>query len=309
MAIPLDLSSYPTELKGYRNTIDGRAIQSQLDSILGADIGQVTSRDDIINPYEILNINNYKRTARGQALYQSHLAALQEYAARQQAAYDEWYNSEQQQVSRQREVGLNPDINGIEPSQAPETGSSEIVPGANLPTSGQTAMNAVSTVASLVTTIGSIAALPASIGASMASAGAATAAQGLTQAQTRLSNLQTVAAASGGFFQSISDVVAKARQAAVDSNQDFDAAAFLSDPKNLEGIFETYVPSDLSESDGLYKQFRSSYDRTLDAVRRIESSLLRLIRMLISLLSTGFVLKVILLYLLPIGCLSLLSCL
>ena len=64
--------------KGLRNKTTASDFQSYYD-ILNTDIGEVTSRDQIINPYDYISSSYYRNTARGRALYNEDLARLQEY--------------------------------------------------------------------------------------------------------------------------------------------------------------------------------------------------------------------------------------
>lgn len=243
------------------------SILDNIYSVLDTDIGTVTSRDDIINPYELVNINDFKRNARGQALYQHYLAMAQEYANRQQASYDEWYNSEQQQVARQDDAGLNPDLLGIEPATAPETESVGAVPGANLPTSGQIAFDAVGSVASLVATVGSLAALPSSIGANVAAAGVAKKQAGLIGAQQVGQELANLDAFEGKVYGALSANLADATASAVKSGQKFDFSSWLNNPESHAGVFESYAPSGVTVDDPRYG---SAFNRAIRNIEKIK---------------------------------------
>lgn len=114
---------------------------------------RITSRDQIINPYELIKLSDYRNNRVGRRQYETDLARAVQIANMQQAAYDEWYNSESQQVLRQKESGLNPDINGVEAASAVETDISDIIPGQNIPTVEQASLDAASVTIGGLTTL------------------------------------------------------------------------------------------------------------------------------------------------------------
>lgn len=130
-------------------------------AILAAGVGDITSRDQIINPFDLIDPNMYENTRRGRALYESDLAALMELQKQQNAAYEEWYNSPEQAAARERDAGLNPDLIGLDNSgEAGSAETAQAVPGQNLPTNGQIAFNAASVLTSIVQSGVSLASLP-----------------------------------------------------------------------------------------------------------------------------------------------------
>lgn len=122
-------------------------------------VGSVTSRDQIIDPYALVDINNYRKTRAGKAQYAADLAQAQRYAEMQEAAYQEWYNSPEQQVIRDREAGLNPDISESPGSQAADVQMQQTNPMEGIMTNGEVATQAVSGIASLVSSLSSVASL------------------------------------------------------------------------------------------------------------------------------------------------------
>lgn len=134
------------------------------EDILGNNVGQVTSRDQIINPTKYVNPSFYSNTRKGRAQYESDLAAAKYFAEQQEAAYQDWFNSTQQQVQRDRLAGLNPDLNGLsDSSPASDTNPVEVSPMQGLPTNGQLALEglqvgfgALSSIASVFNTVSSI---------------------------------------------------------------------------------------------------------------------------------------------------------
>lgn len=119
----------------------------------------VTSRDQIINPYEAIKGFIYTNNARGRRQYEEDLAALQTFQSQQQAAYDEWYNSPEQQNIRDREAGLNPDIVGLSGSEAPSTSPVQADPLANVPSDLERFSTVASSISSIVGGLSSVASL------------------------------------------------------------------------------------------------------------------------------------------------------
>lgn len=77
------------------------------------EVTNITSRDQIINPESMLDTPN---TVFGSDEYEASLEALRNVQSQQEAAYEEWYNSPEQQVIRLREAGINPDLSSLENS-------------------------------------------------------------------------------------------------------------------------------------------------------------------------------------------------
>lgn len=122
-------------------------------------VGQITSRDQIINPSAIVDPSIYKKNRAGQARYQADLAAAQYYAQQQEAAYQDWYNSAEQQVIRERQAGLNPDLTDFSGSDAAQTAGSSINPMEGIPTTGEVVNNAISSITSVVSSLSAVASL------------------------------------------------------------------------------------------------------------------------------------------------------
>ena len=241
------------DLKGYKDMSLG--FQSYYNTLKGytksLPVSGITSRDDIINPYELLQKDYYKNSVLGQRAYEQDLNMLLAIQAQQQASYDEFYNSEEQQALRQREAGLNPDLLGVESQAAPQTGAITDSPVDGLPTSGQTAMDVVGSVASIIGSMASLAALPSSIGASMASAAASKAAKVLTDSQIVGQNLSNILAFEGASFSGISNMVADAATVAAQAGQAFDFDRYLSET-DFTDVFSTYAPEGASIESGSY---------------------------------------------------------
>lgn len=120
-------------------------------------VGEVTSRDQIINPYDVIDVNNYRKNRAGQAQYAADLAAAQYYAQQQEAAYQDWYNSAEQQAIRERQAGLNPDLTDFSGAEAAQTQGTSINPMEGIPTTGEVVNNAISSITSVVSSLSAVA--------------------------------------------------------------------------------------------------------------------------------------------------------
>lgn len=137
------------------------AHKAKLNSAFNAPTSGITSRDDIINPYDVINPSMYGQTRRGKAAYESDLARLQEIQKQQMASYEEWYNSPEQAAIRERAAGLNPDLIGLDNAgEASQVAPGDAVPGQNLPTNGEVAFNAITAITSIASAGASLAGLP-----------------------------------------------------------------------------------------------------------------------------------------------------
>lgn len=254
------------------NDENRRYIQS-LQSLLNSDIGEVTSIDQIINPYDYLDITRYRNTKKAQALYNEDLAALQEYQKLQQSAYENWYNSEQQQAERQREAGLNPNLNGVEGSQAaslaPSSGSPLEGIGTSEETIGTIAGVAATAVGTIVSSVATLGALPATIAAAGATALSATKQAGLIGAQQVGQELANLNAFEGKVYGAAAANLADATAAAVKSGTKFDFDAWSSNADSFKGIFESYAPSGVTIDDPRYG---AAYNRAIKNIQKLKGS-------------------------------------
>lgn len=199
----------------------------------------ITSRDQIINPYDILDPNSYGQSRREKMRYQSDLARLQEIQKQQQASYEEWYNSPEQAAIREREAGINPDLAGLDNAgSASQVSPSDAVPGANLPTNGEVASNVISGITSVIGSLSSVASL-------------ATAFTTLPLVNEQTKNakklgeqldLQNEAQLGTMIASDISDLLATAQQAHIDSQSQgaFDLDGFFANDSNFETLTPIY---------------------------------------------------------------------
>lgn len=255
---------------------DVRRYVDNLNSVLGAEIGEITSREQILDPYSLVDVSNYRNTKKGQALYNADLERAKMYAERQEAAYQEWYNSESQQAARQREANLNPDLNGVEPSAAADTEQAQGSPIDGIGTTEDTALAiggaVVATIGTVVSAVATLGALPVTIAAGAATAGKAIADTRVANAVATAAEDANIKSAEGSWFGALGDALSTAESVALAANQDFDHSAWLSDPKNTDPIFESYIPTTVSKDSPLYGRYRASFDRQLAARSRLLAS-------------------------------------
>ena len=244
--------------KGYRiNDPSFHSYASSLQRALESSVTGITSRDQIINPYDILVQGAYRNTALGQAQYQEDLNSLLAIQAQQQAAYDEWYNSELSQIDRQRAAGLNPDLLGVEAGAASDTQLPQGSPLEGVPTNGEIFNNIASGVSGIVGSIATVAALPSQIGA-------ARAALNLSKSQNTGQMLSNVVAAEGAMFGGISNMVSDAAVAAAQAGKTFDFNQYLSET-DFSDIFTTYAPEGANIETGPYA---AAFRRAKNAVQK-----------------------------------------
>lgn len=229
------MSQIDEELKGVKH--GGTVSVATFNQLMSKDIGQVTSRDQIIDPYALVNPANYRKNRVGQAQYNSDLQQAQQYAERQEAAYQEWYNSPAQQVARDRAAGLNPDLVGLSGTEAGDTQVNPNSPIAGMPTNGQVAMEAINTAMSVIQTALSAASLAAGI-PNIGKQGH------LLDAQLDSTNLANVTAFEQLAHKGIASKLATAHAAATAAGSAFDVAAWFADDNNFSDIIPSYAPSD-----------------------------------------------------------------
>lgn len=223
----------------------------------------ITSRDQIINPYDFIDVDDYPLSQRGQALYNERLAFLQNIAAQQEAAYEEWYNSPEQQVLRDRAAGLNPDYAGLSGSEAANAELPTDSPISGLPTSEEikAQQDAVSTQRFLagLQTIGSLVGLATSFfgikktlvdtqNAKTAGLNLVKEGEVLDQTLSNLgeqgvsSEIANISRLAGLISGDISDLLATAMQASLDKEggSPLDVSAWLADPANTSSVDSLY---------------------------------------------------------------------
>lgn len=241
----------------------GLRAYGQFDERMSKPIGSVTSRDQFIDPYSLVNINNYKRTAGGKALYNADLKRAQAYLEQQEAAYQEWYESPAQVALRERQAGRNPDLidGALGPGEASDTQPSDTSAMEGIPTIGEQVSSGIQTTMSVVSTIGNLISLPSQI----MNLGAASK---LTGAQANLANMQGLKEFEGLVYNDISDKFATALSAAADAGQiGFTIADFMKSfsSEQSEELFGAYAPEDTPK-------YRAAYKRALGNFQKIQGS-------------------------------------
>ena len=119
------------------------------EDMFASGVGEVTDRNQIINPYDVdPNIFGFSRA--GKARYQQFLNQAIAYAQQQEAAYKEWYESPEQQAIRERRAGLNPDIIGLDDAQAGSVSYDQPSPIDSIRTNEQIAFDSISSFSQLI---------------------------------------------------------------------------------------------------------------------------------------------------------------
>lgn len=246
------------------------SVESYLESlsVLDSPIGRITSRDQIINPDELINTSMYANNVQGRALMDNDLQRARTYAEQQEAAYQEWYDSPEQQAIRQRAAGQNPNLMEYSGGESSDITPQNVSPMAGLPTNGEIAVNAVSGITSIFSSISSLAALPASIGAAWAAADASKAAAGLSRAQKEATEVATLGAVEKYWFGAISDNLSDAYSAAVTSGESFDFDKWISEESNFAGIFESGVPDGVTVE---HPRYGAAWQRVKKNIQRAKA--------------------------------------
>lgn len=221
----------------------------------------ITSRDQIINPEEILSLKDYGNSSLERSYYEEDLAALRNYQKQQEAAYLDWYNSAEQQVIRQREAGLNPDLVGIDGELGTQTESSVSSPFENSMTDEQIRAQKVQNAMSILSGIGSV------IGGISSVAGLVNsfAQVGLVKSQTKQTELTNANLFQQLVHKDVAGRVANAVSAATSAGKSFSIEDFFADANNFAGVFDAYAPMDTP-------QYRSLYDTTLKQTQSLLGS-------------------------------------
>lgn len=201
----------------------------------------ITSRDQIINPYEFLGSpDGYGYTRSGKALYNTLLEQAKLIAQQQEASYIEWYESSEQQAVREREAGINPDLAGLADNAAVQTTMPSTSPTDGLLTNGEVALNAFNMLSSIIGAAGAAAGLATTFSQLNINKATEQLVQGQADAQT-LSNLRSFEESAYG---TITDRLSTAISAAGDLGQTFDIDSWFADENNFSDILGTYAPND-----------------------------------------------------------------
>ena len=242
-------------------TEDGLSYWNQLAEILSNPSFDITSRDQIINPYDYLNYDYYRNSARGQSLYNEDLARLQQIALQQEAAYKEYYDSAPQQALRDKQAGLNPNLNEIDPGSSASGFQPTESPLSGIPTTGDMLANIGSAVASLVGSTAQLVSLPFSLGSSIAQKRMFADQSDMFSASADQMRVSTLSEFEKNIYGAVSNNLADAIQLSVQENKPFDFDSWFAEPKNFDGIFESYAPSD-------NPMYRSAFSRAIKNVQK-----------------------------------------
>lgn len=243
-------------------------------SILDSGVGSVTSRDQIINPMELLSPSMYKNTRAGRAQYESDLEMLKNFQSQQEAAYQEWYDSPEQAALRERAAGLNPDLIGLENAgESAEAGASEEVPGQNLPTNGQIAFNAVQSISSILQTAGSLAGLATTF-KQLPLMEAQTIGQQLNNDLIKSQINSNIQSNLNTFNDSVSKAISE-RFATWQSlaGVGADVAGWFADDSNFDDLTSIYAPDDNPRYAASLSSLRKGYQANIAAATKLNKEL------------------------------------
>lgn len=244
------------------------AYYKRLNDIINTPIGVVKSRDDIINPHEILHAEIYRNTKQGKKLYEDHLNTLLAIQAQQEASYQDWYNSAEQQALRERDAGLNPDLIGVDGSIESSTAnspSSSAMEG--ITSTEETALNVGSTVVAaigtIVSSVATLGALPVTIAAAGASAVSAAKQAGLIGAQETAQQLANINAFEKSSYDALAANLADSVAASAKDGKPFDFDSWLS--QDHSSVFVSYAPDGVTLDNPRYA---ASWSRVLQNIEK-----------------------------------------
>lgn len=226
----------------------------------------ITDRSQIINPDAIIARKRYDNTNAGRTQLEKDLNALRTYAAQQEAAYLEYFNSPEQQNLRDRAAGLNPDIVGLSGSQGIQSSGASSSPLESSMSDEQlraqriqNASSAISGITSIIGAISGVAQLPALFkGMKQTDANI-----GLINAETDQINLSTLANFESLSSNEIISRLADAASSAISSGQSLDIAGWFADDNNFSNIFESYAPQDNSAYRNSFANIRKRMQSSL----------------------------------------------
>lgn len=237
--------------KAYAEDISLESLQKR-NAIRSMQVGEITSRDQIINPYSVVNPDWYGDSDSERMAYESDLTFAKQLAEQQTAAYQDFYNSDQQKAIRMQKAGLNPDILGTNgASDASGIQSPDAMPGSFRPSEAERTSMMFGNISSLVSGIASVASLPNLFATTK-----------LAATQVAAQELANNSAFEDLVGSEISSRLSDSITAALDAGEaSFDLASWFKDEANFEGIFESYAPSDTS-------RYRSSYNNARNRVQK-----------------------------------------
>lgn len=140
------------KVKGVKDMDTYNNLHSSLDSVVTDNV----TKDDLINPYDLVDPSNYRLNRRGQSQYQADLQKALYMAQLQQQHYQNEYNSPVQDFQRQREAGANPDLLGLSGQSSASGPSASGNPMEGIQTNGEVASTIVSSIMSAIQAASSI---------------------------------------------------------------------------------------------------------------------------------------------------------
>lgn len=202
----------------------------------------ITSREQIINPDLIMSDFNFGNSVSERKRYEEIRNSLLEIQKQQDAAYQEWYESPEQQNIRDRAAGLNTDILGLSGSESAVTDVGSESALSQIPSNADRFSAIGSGITSLVNSVAAMASLPSSFANFK-----------LVNSQLQAQELQNLKDFESLAVGEISSRLSDSISSALDGGEAaFDIASWFADEKNFEGIFESYSPKDNA-------RFRSSF--------------------------------------------------
>lgn len=216
-------------------------IVSELES--DSDLYNITDRSQIINPESLLQQVAIGTGANSRALYNKYLAILNNIKSQQEAAYQEYYNSPEQQVIRDKAAGLNPDILGVSGSQAAQAAvMNEGSPYDGLPTQeeldaqkSQVNTARIQSVVSMFGAVGQLASIPFTISSLISG-------KNLTDLQSGSQTLANLSSFEDLVSNEISSRLSDAIDSGIESGNGLDIAEWFGNDENFNNILETYRP-------------------------------------------------------------------
>ena len=210
----------------------------------------ITSLEQIIDPYEYAKQYLSDDSAEGRAKYLHYLEQGKYIQQMQMTAYENWYNSPEQQALRQREAGLNPDLNGVENAASASGAAPDGSGVAGLPTEEQLTAQKIQNITSIVNSIAGV----ANLASSFANLSLIKPQKELMQSQALQGQLNNIATAEGLYSKGIAGRLASAISSAGDA---FDAASWFDDDSNFDGLFAAMTPNPSPQMEAIFNNLRT----------------------------------------------------
>lgn len=225
----------------------------------------ITSLDQVINPYDYAKQYLGDDSAEGRAKYLHYLEEGKYIQQMQMAAYQNWYNSPEEVAKREREAGLNPDLIGLESGNESATASAPETSGvAALPTEEALRSQRIQNIMSIVNGFSQVAGLATSF----ANLSLVKPQRDLMTSQSVQGQLENIATQEALFGHGISSRLADAIGAVADG-QVFDADKWFSDESNLSGLYEAFASSDTPQNKAIFQNLLRNRESLLSQANEI----------------------------------------